>query len=321
MFGLDHLGLGRYPKEGRETFPQGFALGVMSGVFGDAIKATKKLLDMGKCAAVRVHLAWRDNHVYTWQDFIKIEKEARKWAPVVAKYPNVKWYFSGACENKLTKKDALILANKVLAILPTVTYVQCGNNQISGDNIINETHGNKATPLKGRYIFSFDGNACVDADVHDLKSVHKNAEIFFFWEPRFNGRWETTDKTPRPLRMGWPSKKLIESVIALSDDKGATSPGRGWIYKSHAENHGKGDAKAEHPVIICPVKAERVILKDLNGQVVDILPYYGPYSGGGHRYYSKKWGYEIAREPVRIWINGVSYGQINPAFRDGRYHD
>ncbi len=321
MFGLDHLGIAKYPKVARETQQEGFAIGAFGGVFGNSLPAIDKILIRGKCPAVRIHLAWRDDHKFGLKDLPGIIREAKRWVRMVKKYPKVKWYFSGACENNLSKADALLYANKVLSILPGVTYVQCGAKQIHGENIINEVHGVKAKPLKGRYIFSFDGNACVDADVQKLKLIHKDAEIFYLWEPRFNGRWESKDRTERPLRKGWPDKKLIESVIALTGDKGATNPPKNWIYKSHAENHGPKDTKAEHPVIICPIKAERIILKDLSGQVVDILPYYGPYDGGGHRYYSQKWGYQIATEPVRMWINGVSYGLINPAFRDGTYHD
>ncbi len=321
MYGLDHLGIAKYPKEARDTFQPGFALGTFSNTFGNAIPAVSKLLSQGECYAVRIHLAWRDNHKFTLKDLPGIIREAKRWVPIVNKYSNVKWYFSGACENNLSKADALLYAKKVLSVLPTVTYVQCGSKQITGENIINEVHGVKAKPLKGRYIFSFDGNACVDADVEKLKLIHKDAEIFFLWEPRFNGRWESKDTTQRPLRRGWPNGKLIESVICLTGIKGATNPPKNWIYKSHAENHGPKDSKAEHPVIICPIKTERIILKDLNGEVVDILPYYGPYDGGGYRYYSQKWGYDIAREPVRMWVNGVSYGFINPVFRDGKYHD
>lgn len=321
MFGLDHLGIAKYSQVARQAQKEGIAIGAFGGVFGNSVPAIQRILAGGKCPAVRIHLAWRDNHEFSLRDLPAVIREAKRWIPVVKRFSKVKWYFSGACENNLSKADALLYANKVLATLPGVTYVQCGVKHIHGENIINEVHGVNAKPLKGRYIFSFDGNACVDADVELLKLRHKDAEIFYLWEPRFNGRWESTDKTERPLRNGWPDKNLIESVQALMGDKGATNPPKGWIYKSHAENHGAKDTKAEHPVIICPLKAERIVLKDLSGQVVDILPYYGPYAGGGHRYYSQKWGYNISTEPVRMWINGVSYGFINPAFRDGKYHD
>jgi hypothetical protein len=320
MHGLDLLGATRYANVVKSSLPKDAAFGAFSNTFRTVIPLVTRLLEQGKCPAIRIHLDWRDDHKYSLKDFERIVKEATKWKGLVAKYPDVKWYFSGACENNLSAKNAKLLALKILSVLPTVTYVQCGEAKIMGDNIINEVHGSKSPAIKGRYIFSFDGSACVDCDVEKIKQRHKNAELFFFWEPRFNGRWETTDNTMRPLRTGWPSVALVESVVSLVKDKGPSVLPKKWIYKSHAENHGKGDTKAEHPVFICPIKANAIILKNVSGEVLDILPYYGPYAGGGHRYYSKKWGYHIPAVAA-VWLNGVCYGHINPAFREGEYRD
>lgn len=320
MIGLDYLALPKYPSVARKELPPQFAIGCFSSTFGDARPAVEAILKTGKCFTVRVHLMWKDNHNFTTKDFPAIVKEAKKWVPLVNKYFEVTWYFSGACENHLSKKDALTLANKVLEVLPTEIYVNSGDAIISGPNIINEVHGVKAKALKVPYIFSYDGNACVDSNVEALKAKHKDAKIFFLWEPRFNGRWETNDNTPRPERKGWPDAKLIRSVVALATQTGTSKLPKKWIYKSHSENKGTGDPRAEKPVMIAPIKSTQISLK-LGNDTKATLKYHSPYTDGRHRYYATKWGYEIASEPLDVWANGKKHGFVTPSFRANIYHD
>ena len=319
IYGLDLLGLAKYPNVAAKEFPPGFALGCFSSTFGDARPAVEAILKTGKCSHVRVHLMWKDNHNFTTKDFPAIVKEAKKWQQLVWKY-NVKWYFSGACENHLSAKNALDLANKVLAVLPVI-YVNSGDAKLPNDpQFRTEVHGTKTKALKVPYIFSYDGNACVDANVEEQKKKHKDAEIFFLWEPRFNGRWETNDTTPRPLRKGWPDAKMIRSVVALATQTGTSKLPKNWLYKSHAENKGIGDPRAEKPLFISPVKSTLVTLK-LGNATKATFKYHSPYSGGGYRYYTTMWGYEIAKQPLDVWANSKKYGFVSPAFRAGSFKD
>lgn len=317
MYGLDFLGLPRYAKVAKETFPNNFALGCFSSTFGDSRPAVEAILDTGKCAALRVHLMWKDNHLYTERDISLAVKEAKKWREISE---DILFYVSPWCEWQAKVSLLSKLHDAIMEILPHAYYVNTPEYPSVGTTlvgVINEVHGNKALPVHDDYIMSFDGSAVVDSDIEGIKKRHFRAKIMFFWEPRFNGRWETTDTTPRPKRKGWPDKKLIKSVIALSECCCEVHLPPKWLYKSHAENKGNGDPRAEKPLIIAPVKAPFVMLRNASRTVLAKFKYYGPYEGGGYRYYNGKWGYEIALEPLQVWANNRQYGVVNPAFRCG----
>ncbi len=73
MFGLDHLGIAKYGKVARETQQDGLAIGAFGGVFGNSLPAIDKILIKGKCPAVRIHLAWRDDHKFGLKQFLFIK--------------------------------------------------------------------------------------------------------------------------------------------------------------------------------------------------------------------------------------------------------
>ena len=325
MFGLDLLGLAKYPKVARENFPQGFALGVFSSAFGDSREAVDAILSTGRCPRVRVHLMWKDAHDFRRSDFPLIAKEAQRWRDLIDKHFRVQWEFSGACEHRLNGADARELASKVLQMLPGrceyVNTPMSGGADVEGARVINERHGAAARSKGGRENFSFDGSPAVDCDVETIKRTFRDASTFYLWEPRFNGRWEDNDTTPRPKRRGWPDAKLLQSVIALAGECGDVGLPKKWIYKSHSENHGDGSRRSEKPVMISPVQAPMIALKRPGGAVVERLTYYGPYEGGGHRYYSKRWGFEIAQEPLEVWANNKKCGKVNPVFRCGTFRN
>lgn len=318
MFGLDFLALPKYADVAARSFPSGWALGVFSSTFGDARPAVERIVRSGKCPRVRVHLAWKDDHKFTTKDFAKIEREAKKWIALVDKYPKIDWQFSGACEHHLNPEDSIELAKQVLAVLLGTTYVNTGDHDIKGPSVINEVHQRNDRIPRTNYNFSFDGVACVDSDVEKIKERHRGSDTFYLWDSRFNGRWETTDTTPRSRRKGWPDSKLIKSIILLSTTCGAVSLSRNWLYKSHAENKGTGDKRAEKPVIISPLKVNKIELKQ-GDLTVATFHYFGKYTDGRHRYYATKMGYEIAQQSVEVFAAGKKYGEINPIFREGEW--
>lgn len=332
MWGLDYLGGCKYERVILKEHPRGWAAGFFSNTFGNAVPTIDKLLATGRCPRVRLHLMWKDNHSFSESDIPATVKEAKRIKPLLDKYPNVEFRISPWCEHRVS--DGLILKTigAVAEVLGSrVIYVNTPAKEgevVRNHDIRNEYHGGDSSPRTvDRFDFSFDGNSCVDADVEMIKSRYSNAETFYFWEPRFNGRWEDNDPTPRPSRRGWPDSKLIDSVIALSRAKGATSLPRNWLYKSHSENHGNGDKRVEKPVFIVPIKVREIEIRARNGQVVGDLKYYGTFSDGRYRYYSDAWGFEIADKAARIqgdrmcevFVNGKKQGVLNPAFRDGSY--
>lgn len=330
MYGLDLLGLAQYPDVALKNFPHGWALGCFSSTFGDARPAVASILKAGKCAQVRVQLAWHDNHHFTPADFPKIRDEAKKWCKLVAANPHVDWYFSGACEHDMGAKEALKLANIVQDTIANCTYVdnpmRQGSYNLIAANVLAERHGSEATPPYETfwYSFSFDGSSCVDANVTEIKLRLSSATLFMFWVPQFNGRKGVNDTTPRALREAWPSGDLIRSVAFLATERGEVKLPASWLLKSHAED--VGGTRANKPVFIMPFSTKQITLK-CNGKVLLTCPLYGSYAGGGYRYYSPEWGYRTAERAialsgspvVEVWANRRKWGTVNMAFRQGRF--
>ena len=215
IYGLDLLGIAKYPNRARRFFPKGFALGAFSNAFGDAIPAVRGVLDTGNCVRVRIHLAWKDRHDFSKLDFLSISKEAKRWVPVVKAYPAIDWQFSGACENLLGKGDAAALAVLVQGILPG-TYVQSGKSLLQGERIINECHGNLAVPPEdGQFNYSFDGNTPTRHDVRAQLEGFSGATTFFLWASRFNGKTSDTDATKRERRTAWPDGEYVKHFLEM----------------------------------------------------------------------------------------------------------
>jgi hypothetical protein len=327
--GIDYLGGAKYPDVILREHPEGFAAGFFYSTFGDARHVISKLLATGRCPVVRVQIIWENDHKYDPRNHDKkIVAAIKELNKMKARFPNVDVQASPFCEHTIRGAQLRSLMTLCAKHAVNLTLV---NNPWRGDTMpgmINETH-DTGKALSGRYNFSFDGVACVDADAEKIKGIHSRADIFFLWDARFNGKWESNEKTPIAQRKGWPDSKLIDSIIYLSRSKGGVRLDRKWLYKSHSENKGNGDRRAEHPVIISPVKTNSIELVASNGQVVDSLKYYGPYTDGRHRYYSSNWGYEIAEKAKRIQgqsivsvrAKGKVYGTCNPAFRENEWRN
>lgn len=325
---IDYLGGAKYKKLILAQHPITHGAGFFSNVdgFGSALPVIEALAKKG-CLLFRIHLCWKDNHKFTDKDILFVRSEAKKLKAIIKKYPNVKWYVSPCCEHELNEIKWNKFADVVNKQLEGTNYELVNtpnhNKGFVSKLVLNEYHGSEQKPRGGRYAFSFDGTSSVDSEVQKYKKSYCDAEYFALWEPRFNGRWEGKDITPRPQRKGWPDKRLIKSVLHLTRIHGQVLLPKKWLYKSHAENKGTGDARAEKPVFLIPLKTEEVVLKALNGQVIERLRYYGEYSDSRSRYYAKTWGYLIAQKAfkltkdyrVQVWVNNKNYGVIDPAFR------
>lgn len=332
IFAIDYLGGARYKGAILKAHRPGLGAGFFSKLdgFGDALPVADALAASGKCPWIRLHAMWKDGHGYTRADFPAIVKEARRIQALAAKHPDIQWAISGACEHKLNAKDAGDLANLVKMAAPSCVYVNTpmeGGAFLPGER--NEIHaklnpGHSPVP---NFDFSFDGQPCTDRDVEAFKAGYSKANVFYMWDARLNNQWEYGDSVPRPEREGMADEKFIRSLNALCDPCGQVHLPKGYLWKSHAENHGNGDARAEHPVFICPDKAAKAQLIAENGKLVAELPYYGTY-GPRFRYYGRTWGFEMARTAIalsgkplcQIKVGKKVVGIVNPAFRLNEYH-
>lgn len=332
MFGLDHLGIAKYGKVALDEHPEGWALGAFSNVFGDALPAVKAILDSGRCPRVRFQLHWEDDHKEKADTFSKIEREAVRVGNFLKPYADrIDCRVSSFCENTLNPKRAEELRKLVMKHMPAgVTYVHSYDAGLGGrplPNCVNEVHGSGRQVPGGRFDFSFDGQSCFDADVEAAKKKFSKAETFYFWFPQCNGRMKADDKTPRPQRKAWPTSKLIDSAIYLSTTSGVSGKlPKGWILKTHSDQHTVPPGPRDCiPVIIAPIKTKEIQAVTRNGQVVANLTYYGPFTGGGFRYYAKEFGYIIAEKAKRIQgdpvtalkVNGKKIADVNMGFRAG----
>lgn len=313
--GHDVLGGVKYPKQ-VSAIPVEYGIGIFWDTFGPAKSLIQK--EAKKRPFIRVQGIWQDNHNFGTSNepkAIAIGKELQK---IAIDNPGCEIYYSPYCEHKQSSTYMQSLFSKIKPHCPNVTLVNCPLPQ--GGILpmeLNETHGG-GKPRSPKYAFSFDGTAAEDSDVETIKDNFKNAEYFMLWGPRYNGRWESNDTTPRPQRKGWPDAKYIKSLSYLITDKGVTSVPKKWLWKSHSENKGNGDPRAEKPVAIIGIKAKEIVLKKEN-QKVGVMKYFGTFSGGLYRYYATQWGYEIGK--VDLWVNGKKVSSVNAGFRDPTFRN
>lgn len=321
IYGIDYLAGAKYPDVILKEHPEGWAAGFFAVTFGNALPTVEKLLATGRCPHVRIQLLWSDAHSFGDSDIPQIRKLSRAYQELKKRFPHVVVEISPFCEHNLNNPDKYL--DIVKAEAPDCIPVNVPWRGAFSRKYKNEIHGNHSKPV-GAYNYSFDGTNAVDSDVEAFKRQHNGSQVFFFWHPRLNLKWSMKDTTPRPARKAKPSSELIDSLIYLHTAKGTTSVPKRWLVKSHAEKHGEGDLKGDKLLIISPIRARAIELKTRNGQTVDTLRYYGTFEGGGFRYYSAQWGYQVAHKARRIqgdplceiWINGKRVGGTNPGFRD-----
>lgn len=324
MFGLDYLAGAKYGDIILKEHPVGWAAGFFDTTFGDVYPVVSKLAQSKRCPLIRIHLLWSDDHTFSEKQITAAFKSARRYQELATRVP-IAIELSLFCEHNLKDPDAFL--DKLQMIAPNCRLVNTPLFGAKSKKYKNEIH-NDDPPASGPYNYSFDGLNCVDADIELFKAKHSRSEVFFFWHPRFNLKWSMKDKTERPKRRAFPTKEMIRSVIYLHNSKGRTNPPAKMV-KSHAEKDSEKDQKGDKLLLILDIEAPKVELVTPGGKPVATLPYYDKFSEGGHRYYAKDFGYQIAEKAqrlggspfVRVIVNGKRIGLINPAFRDRVYRN
>lgn len=339
IYGLDHLGLAKYADLAAAEHPEGWALGCFSNVFGDALPGVAKVISTGRCPRVRLQLHWEDDHNEKPDTFRKIEAEAKRVAPFIARHPNIEWRVSGFCEHKLPRHKAEALRNLVMKHMPKgVVYVNCpllkgGGQTIAG--AVNEIHGGDNRTVSGRMDFSFDGTGAFDADVEGFKKKFSKSETFYFWYSGCNGRLNDNDKTPRPQRKAWPTSRYIDSLIYLASVRGDLKIPSDWVCKSHSDRHTTPpEPRAGKPVVIAPNVGNEIVFTTASGQVIAKADKGAQFiesrPGKPKRFIYRvldDWGYLLSEKAKRISGNPVVQirvknkvvGQWNLAFRGNAF--
>lgn len=340
LYGLDLLLMGNYGQRAVETFPAGYALGVLWEVDGikSPVSAVEQILASGKCPVVRIHLMWKDNHKFTASDIPETVMRARSVAVYVNRYPSVEFYVSPWLENEVDATLAQKVFDAIKAVLPGRTkYVNSGPAKLPG--IMKEYH-HVEKGQSGKYIYSDDGVTCLDTDTQKRKDNHANAELYFAWCHAFNCKYSEKDKTLRQNRKMKPPAELIESVAMQKFPKGSTFLPAGWIYKAYAEAEAAGQnpsgaipaVDSWKTVFVAPIKSGTIELK-CKGKVIAKYDYAGEYhhdrTKGIFRDLKYRWGLEFYKKAMKlsgkpicnVWHNGKKVGSVNPIFRHGSYRN
>lgn len=317
-YGADTLAAPLYASQ-IKAIPNQYAIRGFAEIFGNFYPVAESQLRGGR-QALGVNLLWSDQHTFGDRNIPDIRRLSTKYEYLCVRHPGV-IEITPFTEHKLNNPDKYLdIAQKAA---PDCTIVN--NPWLEGGGKFskrykNEIHGSTHSIPGGPYNFSYDGESAVDSNVEAVKKKFAGAERFYLWTFRENCRWSMQDGrslTERIRDCAKPIPEWFVSELALISKKGDTEVPRGWLIKSHSERHSRDDLKGDKLLIISPVKGDEVTLKK-EGKVVAKLPYYGPYQGGGYRYYYSDFGYKLGAG-LDLFINGKKYGTINGGFRDGVY--
>lgn len=335
--GIDYLLSGKYPQTVLDNHPDGFACGFIYEVDGSpkTDKIIVKLLSTGKCPKIRIHLSWKDSHVFTEADIPTAVRKAKEVAFIVNQFPQVEFFVSPWLEHRANLSLVEKLRKEVTKALPKrVRYV---NSFISGgaylSGAVNEVHSALVAP-KGDYVTSFDGLDQLDAEMAKFKDVHQRALIFFGWSWFNNSKVSKKDTTKREDRKLIPQDRMMKVLtLQLTNTYSKNHkllPGR--TYKAYAEAHldskGQADSRS-YSMTFLTTKSPKEILFKVKGKLLARLTYSGTMHGNQRIYRSiynpfalEVWGKAKNLNKngmVNVWEDKLKVGMVHPIFRYGDY--
>lgn len=320
--------------------PAGSGVGWFWREFGNSEHVFKRVAESMKFPAIRIQDDWDGPHPRALVPVKTLVTDCKAIRKLANQYPHVSVYISHSCEHASTNKREI---KKRMNIIRDHGFIPV-NSVYTGSILkgeINEKHGAKGK-VKGKYITSFDGENCMDADINGWHEMHQNSLMRFLWGARFNGREKYEDENGNPAppppinqRTAWPDAGYIKMIVALSEPSGPapTVPGtiplkKPNLYKLAADDHEGYAVRENKPVMIMTDKAVTVNVLTITGKKIFELPWESAYRGGGHRYYSfSRYGWEIAelakQESGSPWtlldLKGKIYGPIQPSYRWGYF--
>lgn len=357
---LDYLGAGhpKWPvKASIQRLPEGFAVAVLDdeGTFGRCMGYIRKLLKARPDVKHLVsHLHWSaGNHAIIPMD--KLARILPEYQQLARDFPGTTIYVSHTLE--YNEPSVMELSKRVKLIkdlAPKCVPVNCYYKGVAIEGFITEKHGGSDLKVAAGDILSTDGAAkgLGGPDCDFMKIIRNNTKALFVaaWAPRFNLRQSVEDGgvlLPPKKRVAIPSPRYFSDVASLLLPWGPApaptfehnfpfQPFKGpELWKTFAEDEAKPDGslgkdpRACLPLFICRQKRPFVQMLACNGKRIGKLALYGPYSGGGWRYYSGHAGgcnlsaSEIATKAHRlsgscwIWLkcDDIIFQPINPVYR------
>lgn len=319
--GFDLPAAVQYPGIVR-SIPLEYGFSTFATTFGDSFDLVKNELYRGR-VWVLVQFIWKDDHNFSDKDIEELIRLSKKFAPLCN---TGRLQISFFCEHNTSNPDKY--ANIVADLMPGCEIVNTPWKGALSLKYLNELHGDHAVPSdRYRYQYSEDGGFKNNTDPNDIDKVAnkkkwKKAKRYRHWTARNNLRWSMNDKRSRAERLknpAKPTKEFFGGQLWYTKPKGETWVAKGVTVKPYSENHGPNasgqlDLKGDKLLIIAPQKSDKVQLKR-NGQVVGNLFYYGPFDGGGHRYYGTKPGWKYGPD-LEMVVNRKIIGKINGGYRE-----
>jgi len=326
IYGLDTLAIARYPGLLNE-WPKGFALGVFWDTFGPAKSVIDTYCKRNLGPLVRVQGQWSDGHSFGSSNFAKAIQIGSAISDFKKRYPHIRFQYSPFCEDKLKASVKLPLFRELSNRFPNLELV---NSSIRGGEfvpgVINEIHhndrpsGNSGGPenfsydgLAGSKTNSKAGNGCLDSKIPNWKAEYVHVEVFWFWVLQFNMKWGVKDETKRPNRRCKPTGKLLKSIAYYAGNKSNVKLDKGFLYKSHSEQHGDVDPRASKPVFLGP-RGKRIKKVSVGG-----VAFIAAGSTDGRQVFRcNKYGYEISRF-AQVKVDGKLVGTVDCGYRENEW--
>lgn len=336
-YGIDYLGGATFQSTLLSNHRDGWGAGFFAETFGNAWGVVEKLAKTGKAPYIRVHALWDDLHSYgTQAQILKVKEHCRKICKLAQTYKSVKFYFSPFCEHNLSAKkmnEVFDLCRRIIANHKVeVKLVNCvwKGEKVTAKDVINEIHGTHAK-VGAKYIYSFDGLDCYNADTQKIKDTYKEAELFFFWTVSMNLKRKDSEKISvkeRIARSYRPKGVNIQAMYALKENKGVTNVPKIITIKPMSEDC--GDRKSNKLLILTKTKYDSIELIRNNKQQtsIEVCKRFDPPSSDLYRYYASKAGFEyVKKNLIAIKAGGKILKYENkdilfcPSFRDGTYRN
>lgn len=339
---FDILGLAKQPLVMiAEELPPQTVLGVLAGTFGPVIQPLETVINLsnGKVIGYRAHLA---NGVcirngvcaggeITYTSYKALRKRARDFHDLNLRHPGLQCWISPFLEHDEKRKEVV---NKWIKIIkeetPECTVVVSAFTGYVPPGEKAEKHGSNVSG----YSISTDGVSFFDVD--NANYCDKAVKLCGAWINRFNLR-TTGEKTfTPPMKRKWQVtrdnmiqvRRLLQRQEPKPDTPGCAEIKRPNLYKSNSEDYGvNADGRGDRPLLIVQQKLLNGFkLMSLKGPQIGCAKYYGPFDGGGYRYYvgncSGDSGVTLMNKADSEWLRAVNGNRcflINSIRRKGYY--
>lgn len=371
LIGQDFLGLlsNKFSHdEVRRVLPQRSAIGVLDITFGSEIAPLDNIIASNNPKYVRVHFlnntCVRNRNCGTYEPLYgyslssleaailrkdskilnPLKARVRLYRALQAAHPETIFLPSPILEHNLKFPAWRILADTVLSEWPTAQLVNSGMRGVSTEAYKGawiEKHGSPAE--RNAKTYSHDGSEASDINIGAWVRDTKGAIISFTWTRSYNLRTQSPNWVDPRARTAAPTRRILEEILHITD----AAPSKPtptfrcsfkpfdntFIWKPLSEDKGTGDVRANYPVLIAKPQLSTAVLVDYKGRTVAKLGYYGKYTDGRNRYYSKYrggsglGGYQIQQKALAqsgnaytyFKVGNTCYGPILTGRRQGDY--